>query len=37
VLIIVGVVWLVTTGWTGVFLIVGGVVVGVRSWRELRR
>jgi len=37
VVIIVGVILLVTTGSAGVILIIGGLLVGVRSARELRR
>jgi hypothetical protein len=36
VVVIVGVVLVVTSGWAGIILIVGGLLVGVRSARELR-
>jgi len=37
VVVIVGVVLVVTTGWTGGILMAGGMIVAVRSARELRR
>jgi hypothetical protein len=37
VVVIVGVVLGVTSGWAGIILIVGGLLVGVRSAREMRR
>jgi hypothetical protein len=37
VVIIVGMVLVVTTGWTGGILIAGGLIVAVRSARELRQ
>jgi hypothetical protein len=33
---IVGAVLVVTTGWTGGILVVGGLIVALRSLRELR-